>query len=265
MSSGTRFTQQWLQGAAASSGGATATAGSAGAGSSSAGGASSSFGSSFSTLFGGSAGGGSGSGSSSGSGNDVESSRGGGDADGGGETSSFLPSFVRNTGLFSSGPAPPPEWACGMSLAQRMQVGSVLLLGAAFLFAVALFVFLPMVLLFPAKFAAAFSVGSLLLMAAMALFRGPRTTLLGFLERERLAFSAAYLGSLALTLYAALAGQSYFLVVFAVAVQVAALLWYASTFVPGGTTGMGFMSRMLLASAASSARGVAGMAVGGGR
>lgn len=259
MSSGTRFTQQWLQGAAASSGGATATAGSAGVGSSGSAGASSSLGS-FTSLFGGSIGGG-GSGSS---GADVESSR-GGDVDGGGETSSFLPSFVRNTGLFTSGPAPPPEWACGMSLAQRVQVGSVLLLGAAFLFAAALFVFLPMVLLFPAKFAAAFSVGSLLLMAAMALFRGPRTTLLGFLERERLAFSAAYLGSLALTLYAALAGQSYFLVVFAVAVQVAALLWYASTFVPGGTTGMGFMSRMLLASAASSARGVAGMAVGGGR
>lgn len=134
----------------------------------------------------------------------------------------------------------------------------MLLLGAFVLFTAALFVFLPMVLLFPAKFAAAFSCGSLLAMAAMALFRGPRTTLLGLLERERIAFTAAYLGSLALTLYASLAGQSYFLVVFAVAVQVAALLYYASSFVPGGTTGMNFVTRMALAGAFSGARGVLG-------
>jgi hypothetical protein len=199
-----------------------------------------------------------------GGGGDAESgaAAGGADADdggGGGESSSFLPSFVRaSSGLFGGGaaaPPPPPEWACGLTMAQRLQVGGVLLLGAAVLFSAALFVFLPMVLLFPGKFASAFSSGSVLTLAAMALFRGPRTFLLGLLERDRLAFSAAYIASLALTLYAALAGQSYFLVVFAVAVQVAALLWYASTFVPGGTTGMSFLTRMFFSSALSGARG----------
>ena len=200
---------------------------------------------------------------------------GGGD-DGGGESASFLPSFVRSGasaagGLFSgltggaaAAAPPPPEWACGLSLAQRLQVGGVLALGAAVLFSAALFVFLPMVLLFPGKFAAAFSAGSLLAMAAMALVRGPRAALLGLLDRERLAFSAAYLGSLALTLYAALASASYFLVVFAVACQVAALLWYAATFIPGGTSGMSFVSRMLLSSALSGARGAFAAGTGGG-
>jgi len=211
------------------------------------------------SLFGGVFGGG------GGSGGDAEAPRGGGggEAEDGGESSSFLPSFVRNTGLFG-GPPPPPEWACGMTLAQRLQAGTILLLGAGFLFMLSLFVFLPMVLLFPAKFASAFSVASMLFMVALALIRGPRTTLLGFLERERLAFTAAYLGSLALSLWASLSGQGYFLVVFAVAVQIAALLWYASTFIPGGTTGMGFLSRMVLRSAADGARGIAGMAVGAG-
>ena len=195
---------------------------------------------------------------------DAESGGGGGGSGGGGETSSFLPSFVRNTGLFGAAPPPPPEWACGMTLAQRLQAGTLLLLGAGFLFMLSLFIFLPMVLLFPAKFAAAFSTASLLFMLALALIRGPRTTLLGFLDRERAAFTAAYLGSLALSLWASLSGQGYFLVVLAVAVQIAALLWYASTFIPGGQTGMGFLSRMVLQSAANGARGIVGMAVGGG-
>ena len=248
MSSSSRFTTSWLDQQAGSSGSAAAPPAPPAA--SSAGGFS---------FFGGGGGGGGGGDAESGS---SSAGGGGGEADdgaGGGESSSFLPSFVRgSSGLFGGGaaaPPPPPEWACGLSMAQRLQVGGVLLLGAAVLFSAALFVFLPMVLLFPGKFASAFSCGSALALAAMALFRGPRAFLLGLLERDRLAFSAAYLGSLALTLYAALAGQSYFLVVFAVAVQLAALLWYASTFVPGGTTGMSFLTRMFFSTALSGARG----------
>jgi hypothetical protein len=194
---------------------------------------------------------------------DVEA-KGDGDGEANTESSSFLPSFVRNTGLFGAGAPPPSEWACGMSLTQRIQVGVLLLLGAGFLFMMSLFVFLPMVLLMPSKFATAFSVGSLLFMAAMAMFRGPRTTIMGFLDRDRLLFTGGYLGSLVLTLYATLVSQSYLLIVLAVVAQVAALLWYASSFIPGGTSGMGFMTRMMLSSASSGARGMAGMVVGRG-
>lgn len=149
-----------------------------------------------------------------------------------------------------------------MSMTQRIQVGILLLFGAGILFMAAIFVFLPMALIMPSKFATAFSVGSLLFMAAMAMFRGPRTFLMGFVDWARAPFTVAYLGSLVMTLWATLGGHSYLLIVVAVCAQVAALLWYASTFIPGGTTGMGFVSRMFLSSAASSARGVAGMVVG---
>jgi len=195
---------------------------------------------------------------------DVES-KGGEEADGTTESSSFLPGFIRNTTLFGgNAPPPPSEWACGMSMAQRWQVGLVLLLGSGALFMVALFVFLPMVVLMPSKFASSITFASLLFMAAMAMFRGPRTMLTGLIERERLPFTAAYVLSLVLTLYATLVSQSYITIIVALAVQIAALAWYASTFIPGGTAGMSFLSRMVLSSAASSARGVAGMVVGGG-
>lgn len=199
--------------------------------------------------------------------NDVESgnltgSGGATGAEDASESSSFLPGFVRNSGLFGQSAPPPSEWACGMSLTQRIQVGILLLFGAGILFMAAIFVFLPMALIMPSKFATSFSVGSLLFMAAMAMFRGPRTFLMGFLDWSRAPFTVAYLGSLIMTLWATLGGRSYLLIVLAVCAQVAALLWYASTFIPGGTTGMGFVSRMFLSSAASSARGVAGMVVG---
>jgi len=204
-------------------------------------------------------GGGGGSGSGSG---DVERGRGDGE-DGSSESSTFLPSFVRNP--FGGGPAAPPppsEWTCGLTMTQRWQIAALLLVSSAFLFGMSLFVFLPMAVLMPSKFASGITFASLFFMIGLACIRGPRTTVMGFLDRDRALFTSAYLGSLALTLYATLWYPSYFLIIAAIIVQMAALLWYASTFIPGGTTGMSLVTRLFLSSAASSARGVAGMVVG---
>jgi len=192
-------------------------------------------------------------------GRDVES-RGGGEDDASTETSSFLPGLVRN--VLGTSPPPPPEWTCGLTLAQRWQIAILLLVASFLLFIMALFVFLPMVLIMPSKFASAITFGSLFFMTALACIRGPRTSLMGFLDQSRWAFTAAYLISLALTLYATMVSHSYFLIVAATIVQIAALLWYAATFIPGGTAGMGLMSRLFLTSAASTARGIGGLVVG---
>ena len=69
-----------------------------------------------------------------------------------------------------------------------------------------------MLLFAPAKFATAFTFASLMWLGGFALLWGPRATLLPLLAPGKRLFSAAYFGSLALSLYAALAGQGYFLV-----------------------------------------------------
>ena len=136
--------------------------------------------------------------------------------------------------------------------------------------------------------------GSLLSIGALAVLRGPRLVLTALIEPERAPFTVAYVGSLALTLYATVATSSYLLVLFSVLVQVGwlaslrlsarcvwcppypplhsrlpaaarvvqicALAYFASTFVPGGIGGMNMMSRFALAAAAASTRSLAAAA-----
>ena len=141
----------------------------------------------------------------------------------------------------ASPPAAPaePEWTCGMSAAQRFQAFGLLLLGSVSLYFAAIFLFLPMVIFMPAKFATTFTFASIMWMAAFAILRGPRATLRGLLgDRDKRGFTAAYVGSLALTLYSTMATSSYFLPLVAIFIQVSAMLWYMSSSVPGGQAAM---------------------------
>ena len=79
-----------------------------------------------------------------------------------------------------------------MRRAQRIQAFVVLLACGLALMGLALFVFLPLILFAPSKFALSFTMGSICFMAAFAAFRGPRTFCKGLLERERIGFTAAY-------------------------------------------------------------------------
>ncbi len=86
-------------------------------------------------------------------------------------------------------------FVCGCS-GQRFQVFVALLAGAAIMMGLSVFVFLPMVVLFPAKFALSFTVGSLLFMGAFMILRGPRTVVRQLLAPDRVVFTSAYLGSI---------------------------------------------------------------------
>lgn len=96
----------------------------------------------------------------------------------------------------SSAPPEPPEWTCGLSTAQRFQVGIALLLVSAVLFAMSFFVFLPMLLFVPGKFALSFTLASIALIAAIAVFRGPRKTLTSLFRGDKLPFTGVYLTSM---------------------------------------------------------------------
>ena len=54
------------------------------------------------------------------------------------------------------------------------------------------------------------------------------------LRARRLPFTSTYVGSMVLTLYAALVLQSYLLVILFTVTQAAALGWYLLSYIPGG-------------------------------
>lgn len=187
---------------------------------------------------------------------DVEGGGGASTAASESETASFLPQFMR-VGPLAPGAASPTaanEWTCGLSIWQRYQLFGMLLLGSIFLFLTAFFVFLPLLAFAPGKFASAFTFGSILYILAFAVLRGPRYTLVSLAARDKAPFTAAYVGSLCVSLYATLFSGSYFIILLATIIQLAALLWYAASFIPGGTAGMAAFTRMACGSVMGLAR-----------
>ena len=80
--------------------------------------------------------------------------------------------------------------------AQRFQAFVVVLLAAAALMAMAVFIFLPLLVFAPSKFALSFTLGSVMFLAAFMLLRGPKTVLRQLMAPDRLGFSSAYVGSI---------------------------------------------------------------------
>jgi len=124
------------------------------------------------------------------------------------------------------------------------------LLGAAVCFFVA-FLTLPLLAIRPAKFALAFSLGSLLVMFGFSVLIGPINHLKHLVSAERLPFSLTYLVSLGLTLYFSLGAHSYIGSLVCAVVQVLALVSYVLAYFPGGTQTLRFGSQMALRGAGS--------------
>jgi hypothetical protein len=107
-----------------------------------------------------------------------------------------------------------------------------------FFLSLALFVMLPMLVLAPAKFATSFTLGCVCVMASFFALRGWKQQLIHMVGRERLPFTGAYLGSIFGTLYSSLWLHSYLMSIFFSGVQVFALLYYVSSYFPGGASGV---------------------------
>lgn len=181
---------------------------------------------------------------SGGSGSDAAPARGESGTDV--ESQGLLPSFM------SRKPAAPKKEAwcdCGLSATQRFQAFVLCILGGGALMTLAIFLFLPMVLLFPAKFALTFTLGSFLIQTAFAMLRGPATHIKGMCKQDRVLGTIAYVGSMVGTLYAAIIAKSYFLVIIAVCVQVAALLWTSVSYLPRGQAALKIFTKLFLRAA----------------
>ncbi|TXT13714.1 hypothetical protein VHUM_01081 [Vanrija humicola] len=124
------------------------------------------------------------------------------------------------------------------------------LLGGMACFGIA-FLFLPLLAIKPRKFALAFTLGSCLFMVGFAILHGPWNHVKHIMSAERLPFSAAYFGSLALTLFFAIGIRSTIGTLIAAIVQVGALLTYLAAYFPGGVTTLRFGGQMALRGAGS--------------
>lgn len=119
-----------------------------------------------------------------------------------------------------------------------------LLLGGGFLMTLAL-AFLPMIMFAPQKFSMLFTLGSLCWIAAFAVLKGPFAFVSHLMARERIPFSLAYLCSIAGTMWAAEAKQSYILTIAFVGIQIVSLLYFLVSYIPGGSSSLTMALKMV--------------------
>ncbi|KAF1937058.1 SFT2-domain-containing protein [Clathrospora elynae] len=91
--------------------------------------------------------------------------------------------------------------------------------------------------------AAGWSMGSVLFLAAWGVLMGPIQYFNHLISGPRLPFTAAYFGSISLTLYFSLGLHSTTLTFIAAIAQLVCLLWYIVSYFPMGSTGLRFAAR----------------------
>ncbi|KAI0025458.1 Got1/Sft2-like family-domain-containing protein [Xylariomycetidae sp. FL0641] len=118
----------------------------------------------------------------------------------------------------------------------------MLIFGACNLGALACFVLCfalwPILMTKPRKFVILWSFGSLLFLSSWAAMMGPYTYAQHLTSGPRLPFTAAYFGSIALTIYFSVGLQNTILTLFAAIIQIACLLWYLVSYFPMGSSSL---------------------------
>ncbi|KAF2018868.1 SFT2-domain-containing protein [Aaosphaeria arxii CBS 175.79] len=126
----------------------------------------------------------------------------------------------------------------------RLLVFGGLLVSALAMFAVCFaLMFTPVFIVKPRKFSILWTMGSVLFLLAFAVLNGPIQYVQHLISGPRLPFTAAYFGSIALTLYCSLGLHSTILTFLASLVQLIALVWYLVSYFPMGSTGLRFAAR----------------------
>ncbi|KAF7458503.1 SFT2 family protein [Cryptosporidium felis] len=124
----------------------------------------------------------------------------------------------------------------------------ILCMGTSILFISLSFMFLPIIVVSPHKFAILFTFGSFFFMAGFAVMKGFSGFLKYMVERERLPFSFVYISSLSLTLYATIFLKSYLLTLLFSIVQIIALVSFLITNFPGGYSALNYLTNNIFSS-----------------
>ncbi|KAL8739360.1 MAG: hypothetical protein Q9190_007843 [Brigantiaea leucoxantha] len=134
------------------------------------------------------------------------------------------------------------EGRFALSRWDRLLVFGACNLGALACFVIC-FALFPVLSVRPRKFAILWSMGSVLFLGSWAVLMGPVQYMQHLISGPRLPFTAAYFGSIALTLVFAVKLQSTILTLLSSIVQLVALVWYLVSYFPMGGTGLRFAAR----------------------
>ena len=100
------------------------------------------------------------------------------------------------------------------------------------------FVLWPILMAKPRKFVILWTFGSLLFLSSFAAMMGPMAYVQHLLSGPRLPFSAAYFGSLVMSIYFSIGLQSTILTLIAAIIQIACLIWYLVSYFPMGSSSL---------------------------
>jgi len=141
------------------------------------------------------------------------------------------------------------EGRCSCSLSRKERIiGFFLLLGLGILFFILSSFYIPVLLFAARKFSIFFTMGSVFTFSSLGVLWGFSSFGKHLVSPERLPFTAAYLGSLFVTLYFAIGLQSYTLTIIGIIVQVISLLSFVISYLPGGVSGMKYLVQMITSS-----------------
>ncbi|KAH7369090.1 Got1/Sft2-like family-domain-containing protein [Plectosphaerella cucumerina] len=119
----------------------------------------------------------------------------------------------------------------------RLMVFGALNLAALACFVIC-FALFPVLSLRPTKFVILWTLGSIFFLASFAVVMGPMAYVRHLLSADRVPFTAAYFGSLSLSLYFALGLHSTILTLISAIIQLACLVWYLISYFPMGSSGL---------------------------
>jgi len=137
----------------------------------------------------------------------------------------------------------PDPWLPNISKTQRIVGFFMLLITGLFCFGMA-GLCLPFLILKLRKFVLLYTMGSMFTIGSFSMLWGPYNHMKHIYSYERLPFTLGYFATMTATLYSAIWMKSTPLTLVFATLQIVSLAWYIFSYLPGGTTGLKFFSKL---------------------
>jgi len=137
----------------------------------------------------------------------------------------------------------PDPWLPNISKTQRIVGFFMLLITGLFCFGMA-GLCLPFLILKLRKFVLLYTMGSMFTIGSFSMLWGPYNHMKHICSYERLPFTLGYFATMTATLYSAIWMKSTPLTLVFATLQIVSLAWYIFSYLPGGTTGLKFFSKL---------------------
>jgi hypothetical protein len=138
-------------------------------------------------------------------------------------------------------------WTPVLSRKERI-IGFFVLLGLGITFFTLSSFYIPVLLFKARKFSVLFTLGSVFTFASLSVLWGFVAFMKHLFSTERILFTGMYFGSLIATLVFAISLQSTILTIFGIIFQVISLLSFIISYLPGGITGMKYLTGFISSS-----------------